>query len=90
MRPGDEFAGRYVLKEVIGVGRSGDVWRAHDTVVGQDVALKPERLEGDRETAVRRLLGEPRAMAKFRDHPHVVTLFDVVTVRQDADGDGDG
>ncbi|MDX2821626.1 serine/threonine-protein kinase [Streptomyces ipomoeae] len=82
MRSGQEFAGRFVLKEVIGAGRGGDVWLAHDTVVGQDVALKPERIAGDRETAVQRLLGEPRAMAKFRDHPHVVTLFDVVTVPQ--------
>ncbi len=89
VRPGDEFAGRYVLKEVIGAGRGGDVWLAHDTVVGQDVALKPERVEGDRETAVRRLLGEPRALAKFRDHPHVVTLFDVVTVPSDGDTAGD-
>jgi serine/threonine protein kinase len=88
VRRGDEFAGRYVLKEVIGAGRSGDVWLAHDKVVGQDVALKPERIEGDRETAVRRLLGEPRAMAKFRDHPHVVTLFDVVTVPEDGEGSG--
>ena len=90
MRSGDEFADRYVLKEVIGAGRSGDVWLAHDKAVGQDVALKPERSEGDRDTAVRRLLGEPRAMAKFRDHPHVVTLFDVVTVPQDGDGESDG
>ncbi|MEY9996202.1 serine/threonine protein kinase [Streptomyces sp. V4I8] len=88
MRSGDEFADRYVLKEVIGAGRGGDVWLAHDTVVGQDVALKPERTEAESETAVRRLLGEPRAMAKFRDHPHVVTLFDVVTVPQDSDSDG--
>ncbi|WP_200302014.1 serine/threonine-protein kinase [Streptomyces adelaidensis] len=87
MRSGEVFAGRFVLKEVIGAGRSGEVWLAHDTVVGQDVALKPERVEGDRETAVRRLLGEPRAMAKFRDHPHVVTLFDVVTVPQHGAGD---
>ncbi|MEV0218356.1 serine/threonine-protein kinase [Streptomyces sp. NPDC050704] len=83
MRSGEEFADRYVLKEVIGAGRGGDVWLAHDTVVGQDVALKPERTDGEGETAVRRLLGEPRAMAKFRDHPHVVTLFDVVTVAPD-------
>lgn len=89
VRPGDEFADRYVLKEVIGAGRGGDVWLAHDTVLGQDVALKPERVEGDRETAVRRLLGEPRALAKFRDHPHVVTLFDVVTVPSDGDTEGD-
>ncbi|WP_128437027.1 serine/threonine-protein kinase [Streptomyces cyaneus] len=86
MRSGDEFADRYVLREVIGAGRGGDVWLAHDRVVGQDVALKPERPQGEGETAVRRLLGEPRAMAKFRDHPHVVTLFDVVTVRQDDAG----
>ncbi|MCX4884243.1 serine/threonine-protein kinase [Streptomyces sp. NBC_00847] len=86
MRSGDQFADRYVLKEVIGAGRGGDVWLAHDTVVGQDVALKPERTDGEDETAVRRLLGEPRAMAKFRDHPHVVTLFDVVTVEQDGAG----
>ncbi|MFF5983270.1 serine/threonine-protein kinase [Streptomyces olindensis] len=90
MRPGDEFAGRYVLEEVIGAGRGGEVWRAHDTVVGQDVALKRERVEGERETAVRRLLGEPRALAKFRDHPHVVTLFDVLTVPPEDDGDGGG
>ncbi|WP_217168913.1 serine/threonine-protein kinase [Streptomyces sp. AC512_CC834] len=85
MRCGDEFAGRYVLKEVVGAGRGGDVWLAHDTVVGQDVALKPERTDGGGETAERRLLGEPRAMAKFRGHPHVVTLFDVVRVAQDGD-----
>ncbi|GAA3006931.1 serine/threonine-protein kinase [Streptomyces fulvorobeus] len=77
MRCGDELAGRYVAKEVIGVGRGGEVWLAHDTVVGQDVVLKPERIEGDRETALRPL-GEARALAKFRGHPHVVTLFDVV------------
>lgn len=88
MRSGDEFADRYVLKEVIGAGRGGDVWLAHDTVVGQDVALKPERTDGEGETAVRRLLGEPRAMAKFRDHPHVVTLFDVITVPGEGDGPG--
>ncbi|MBV7697285.1 serine/threonine-protein kinase [Streptomyces sp. TRM70350] len=85
MRSGDEFAGRYVLREVIGAGRSGEVWLAHDTVVGQDVALKPERIEGDHDTAVRRLLAEPRALARFRDHPHVVTLFDVVTVERDGE-----
>ncbi len=90
MRPGDEFGGRYVLTKVIGAGRSGDVWLAHDTVTGQDVALKPERIEGDRDTEGRRLLGEPRAMAKFRDHPHVVTLLDVVAVDQGEGGEEGG
>ncbi|GGW86844.1 hypothetical protein GCM10010297_04690 [Streptomyces malachitofuscus] len=86
MRSGELFADRYVLKEVVGAGRGGDVWLAHDTVVGQDVALKRERTDSGDEAAVRRLLGEPRAMAKFREHPHVVTLYDVVAVEQDGDG----
>ncbi|MFW6695572.1 serine/threonine-protein kinase [Streptomyces sp. MAR4 CNX-425] len=86
MRSGDIFAERYVLKEVLGTGRGGDVWRAADTVLGQDVALKPERAGGPGGTAVRQLLGEPRAMAKFRDHPHVVTLFDVVPAEPDESG----
>ncbi|MGC9541270.1 serine/threonine-protein kinase [Streptomyces sp. UG1] len=86
MRSGEEFADRYVLREVIGAGRGGEVWLAHDTVVGQDVALKPERTDGESDTALRRLLGEPRTMAKFREHPHVVTLFDVLTVAQDEPG----
>ncbi|UED84699.1 serine/threonine-protein kinase [Streptomyces profundus] len=90
MRPGDEFAGRYVLKEIIGTGRNGDVWLAHDTLVEEDIALKPERIDGARATSLGQLLGESRALAKFRDHPHVVTLLDIVTRNGDGDGDGDG
>ncbi|WP_062207680.1 serine/threonine-protein kinase [Streptomyces sp. NBRC 109706] len=90
MRPGDEFAGRYVLKEIIGTGRNGDVWLAHDTLVDEDIALKPERTDGARATTLGQLLGESRALAKFRDHPHVVTLFDIVSQDGDGGADGDG
>ncbi|MDT0268559.1 serine/threonine-protein kinase [Streptomyces sp. DSM 44915] len=88
MRPGDEFAGRYVLQRVIGGGRSGEVWLAHDPLVGEDVALKPGRDAGS--GATDRPPGEPRALAKFRDHPHVVTLLDVVSLPPDAGRDGAG
>ncbi|KAB8162879.1 protein kinase [Streptomyces sp. 3MP-14] len=79
MGPGDELAGRYGLEEVMGTGRGGEVWLAHDRLVGERVVLKPVPAGSDGAPPVRRL-GEPRALAKFRDHPHVVTLLDIVTV----------
>ncbi|MGP3971645.1 protein kinase domain-containing protein [Streptomyces sp. 6N223] len=81
LRPGDKVADRYALVRTVGKGRGGQVWLAHDEFLGQDVALKPVPIEGDRgdrEAIIRRLRAEPRALAKFRDHPHVVTLHDIV------------
>ncbi|MGW7350724.1 serine/threonine-protein kinase [Streptomyces sp. NPDC054784] len=90
MRPGDEVAGRYVFKEVVGAGRSGDVWLVHDTLIDQYVAAKPGRAASARGSGARHLLDEPRALAKFRDHPHVVTLFDVLPASEVADAASDG
>jgi hypothetical protein len=84
-------AGRYLLQTTIGRGAMGTVWRARDTVLARDVAVKEVRLRGPvtagsvmtEETRVlyQRTLREARTAARL-NHPAVVTIFDVV----EADG----
>ncbi|MGW2532742.1 serine/threonine-protein kinase [Streptomyces sp. NPDC001595] len=74
--------GRYRLIERIGSGGMGTVWRAHDDVVGRDVAVKQPRLPGDPEDeayrrAAHRLYREARSAARV-DHPCAVSVHDVV------------
>ncbi|WP_280361050.1 serine/threonine-protein kinase [Nocardia wallacei] len=74
---------RYRLTERLGQGGMGTVWRAHDTVIDRDVAVKEPRLpeplpEESRRTAFARLEREARAAAQI-DHPAVVTIFDVIS-----------
>ncbi|BCK57647.1 serine/threonine-protein kinase [Nocardia wallacei] len=74
---------RYRLTERLGQGGMGTVWRAHDTVIDRDVAVKEPRLpeplpEESRRTAFARLEREARAAAQI-DDPAVVTIFDVVS-----------
>ncbi|XVS66417.1 serine/threonine-protein kinase [Actinosynnema sp. CA-299493] len=66
------IASRYRLDEQIGVGGMGVVWRATDTELGRQVALKRSST-GDG-GQIRR---EARMGAGLH-HPHVVTVFDVV------------
>jgi len=80
-------AGRYLLQNTIGHGAMGTVWRARDTVLARDVAVKEVRLRGPatagsvmtEETRIlyERTLREARTAARL-NHPAVVTVFDVV------------
>ncbi|PUB26931.1 serine/threonine protein kinase [Promicromonospora sp. AC04] len=74
---------RYVLSEPpIGVGGMGTVWKAYDTVLHRDVAVKelrvPHGLSPEERDALRaRAMREARAAAGL-DHPGIVTIHDVV------------
>ena len=71
---GDSFD-RYVLEGCIGRGGMADVFRARDTKLGREVALKllrPDASGASRE----RLLLEAQAAATFQ-HPGSVIVFDV-------------
>ena len=75
-------AGRYRLVSELGSGGMGTVWRAHDEVLGREVAVKevvfPHGLtEAEREVLRERTRREARAAARL-DHPSAVTVFDVV------------
>jgi hypothetical protein len=75
--------GRYALRTAIGHGGMGTVWRATDTVLRRDVAVKevllpPGMAPVDRDSMYQRTLREARAAAGL-SHPAVVQVYDVVT-----------
>ena len=66
---------QFRIEEVIGIGGMGTVYRAHQTTVGRDVAVKVLRPELVRnEDAVKRFEREAR-LATSLDHPHLVRVF---------------
>uniref|UniRef100_UPI0021C24F1B serine/threonine-protein kinase n=1 Tax=Frankia tisae TaxID=2950104 RepID=UPI0021C24F1B len=76
-------AGRYRLVARLGAGAMGTVWRAFDSVLETEAALKEIEFAGgvagaERADRVERAMREARHAAKLRGHPHVVTILDVV------------
>jgi serine/threonine protein kinase len=74
---------RYALKSPLGRGGMGVVWRAHDVVLGREVAVKevafPASMpDAERHSAQTRVTREARAAARL-NHQGAVTLYDVVT-----------
>ncbi|ROR91701.1 serine/threonine-protein kinase [Nocardioides aurantiacus] len=72
------IGGRYRVEDVIGRGGMGTVWSARDETLHRVVAVKQVgRLPGESVTDSARALREARSSAGL-NHPHVVTVFDVV------------
>ena len=96
---GRVVAGRYLLQHPIGRGAMGTVWRAQDSLLARDVAVKEVRLRGpapdatDPAAAGGPLTEETRVLfertlreartAARLNHPAVITVFDVI---EEADG----
>ncbi|MBA2805949.1 serine/threonine protein kinase [Streptomyces sp. KM273126] len=82
--PGDVVDGRFELIERLGSGGMGTVWRARDTVLHREVALKAVRPDAEASAAVReRVLREARALARL-NNPHVVTIHQIIDADPDA------
>ncbi|WP_219825844.1 serine/threonine-protein kinase [Nonomuraea typhae] len=74
--PGTTLNDRYQLTSRIGGGGMGEVWRATDTVLGREVAVKVlNPALTDNPTFAQRFQNEARAMATLR-HPGVVDVYD--------------
>ena len=69
--------GPYEVVSLLGSGGMGDVWRARDTRLERDVAIKvlPETLAKD-EQFRQRFEREARTVSQL-NHPHICTLHDV-------------
>ena len=72
--------GRYELHEELGRGAMGVVYRAHDPVIGRDVAVKTMHLTEtgtgmSREELIGRFQTEARA-AGLLTHPNIVVVYD--------------
>jgi eukaryotic-like serine/threonine-protein kinase len=77
---GEQIAGKYLLKEKLGEGGMGAVWRAYNETLDVDVAVKLIRAEEveSPEGGVHladRLLQEARAAARL-GHPAIARVFD--------------
>src|SRR6188768_3290749 len=69
--------GRYEIVELLGRGGMAAVYRAHDTALRRDVALKVlyPQFGGDR-TLIERFEREA-VLAASLDHPNIVPIYDV-------------
>src|SRR5579884_3733766 len=75
--PGAVLAGRYRIIALLGRGGMGEVYRADDLTLGQQVALKflPESVSGN-PGAVGRFRNEVR-VARQVSHPNVCRVYDI-------------
>ena len=67
----ERLAERYEVGPVIGRGVGSSVFRAHDTLLGRDAAVKTFRVESDPRA------GRELSLLAMMDHPGLVPVYDV-------------
>ena len=74
--------GSYDVRSLLGIGGMGEVYRAHDDLLGRDVAIKvlPSEFTADAERRAR-FEREARMLATL-NHPHIGAIYGL----EDADG----
>jgi serine/threonine protein kinase len=73
---GERIAGRYELEEVVGHGGMSTVYKAHDSLLERNVALKVLHQQyNEDEDFVERFKREARSVAQLQ-HPNIVTVID--------------
>ncbi|WP_306317020.1 MULTISPECIES: serine/threonine-protein kinase [unclassified Streptomyces] len=82
-RAGRVVGGRYRLDESLARGGFGVVWRARDLNLHVDVAVKevhlpPAATADEHAERLLRARREARKAAALRDHPHIVTVHDML------------
>jgi len=76
LSPGIRF-GSYEILERVGAGGMGEVYRARDTRLDREVAIKTLSIErGSRPDALSRFAQEARA-ASALNHPNIVTIYEL-------------
>jgi serine/threonine protein kinase len=76
-----KLAGRYEIKQVLGEGGMGLVYRAYDAVIRRDVALKTIR-DIPEPTALQLFHKECDVLASM-SHPNIVEIFDIGEFEED-------
>jgi|KBSMisStandDraft_5_1062788.scaffolds.fasta_scaffold03232_4 serine/threonine-protein kinase len=72
-----ERIGRYQVVERIGRGAMGVVYRAHDSAMGRDVALKVLTADLEDDPDIRTRFHREAQAAASLSHPNIITIFDV-------------
>jgi len=89
IEPGQTLA-QYQVVDALGAGGMGEVWRAEDSKLGREVALKvlPEEFAKDPERMAR-FEREAKVLASL-NHPNIATLYGLESISgADADTDSD-
>ena len=76
LAPGSKL-GRYDVVAFVGAGGMGEVYRARDTELGRDVALKVLRPDRHSDDEARRRLTQEARTASALNHPNIAIVFDV-------------